>query len=671
MYLKKIKVSNFRGFDENGIEAVFDKGVNAIIGENNNGKSSLVDAIRIAFSTLSYKKDIYFNLSDFHVNLLGEVTKSAQFDVYFEEVPRYLIEIWNPETPSSGEFHIKFYMAKTPKGIDKIQYSIWGGSIEGNLLSQETLDTIDVVFLGALRDAESEMKPSRNSKLAELLGNIADSDEKRKDLLDILQEANKELMKKPEIFKARQIINNNLANIEHEILSQHIDIGLIEPKFESITASLRGWIKSKWIFVLNENPIMEELEQIIDNHRLGQYIRKVETGLYLNTSIFLQKINDNAEISQEFKDKLNLLMQRNFELKQNGLGYNNLIYMSTILGDMSIKKEGVLQNLLLVEEPEAHLHPQLQELVHNFFEDQYMEDKNIQVIYTSHSPTLVSKINLDKINLIFEKEYRVECLPLSETSADEDDKKYLKKYLDVTKSQLFFSKGIIFVEGISEALLIPEIALYLGLPLDKYAVEVVNVDSLAFKPFANLLFKSTDSSMAFAKSVIITDDDRCTNSKDKETYISKDIDFDDDLTGIQEKLDSGKPSMRYENISVLCDGKDIKLSPAYKTLEYELAFCEENISLIISIIKEIYVDLGVTLENHVKNLGLKEKQLCIWLFIRYRDKSKGEIAQKLCAIIQDQKERMEKGEEVENKFQVPQYIKDSIEHVTASINGGE
>ena len=68
VYLKKIIIKNFRRFGEEGVEVVFNKGVNAIIGENNCGKSALIDAIRIAFSTVPYKKDIFFNKSDFHIN---------------------------------------------------------------------------------------------------------------------------------------------------------------------------------------------------------------------------------------------------------------------------------------------------------------------------------------------------------------------------------------------------------------------------------------------------------------------------------------------------------------------------------------------------------------------------------------------------------------------------
>ena len=108
MYLKRIHIRNFRVFDEIGVEIAFNKGVNAIIGENNSGKSSIIDAIRIAFSTVPYKKDLFFNKSDFHINEDGTTAEWAQFDVFLEDVPPYLIEIWNPETKTGGEFHIRF-----------------------------------------------------------------------------------------------------------------------------------------------------------------------------------------------------------------------------------------------------------------------------------------------------------------------------------------------------------------------------------------------------------------------------------------------------------------------------------------------------------------------------------------------------------------------------------
>ena len=75
-----------------------------------------------------------------------------------------------------------------------------------------------------------------------------------------------------------------------------------------------------------------------------------------------------------------------------------------------------------MEEPEAHLHPQLQELVHSFLEDANRSDRNIQIIYTSHSPTLAAKIDIENINLIYEHGHKKHCLPFSEAKLTEDNK---------------------------------------------------------------------------------------------------------------------------------------------------------------------------------------------------------------------------------------------------------
>ena len=78
MYISKITIRNFRIFDEIGITAFFKKGVNAIISENNCGKTAIIDAMRIAFSTAPYKKDIYFNLVDWKDQMI--VSISHQID---------------------------------------------------------------------------------------------------------------------------------------------------------------------------------------------------------------------------------------------------------------------------------------------------------------------------------------------------------------------------------------------------------------------------------------------------------------------------------------------------------------------------------------------------------------------------------------------------------------
>lgn len=661
MYIEKLTIKNFRAFDEDGITLQFNKGVNAIIGENNSGKSTVMDAIRIAFSTVTYKKDIFFTRADFHVSEDGNAAEFALFDIYLEEVPTRLVEIWNPESASGqgGEFHIRFERVIVANGIEKVRAIHWGIGTEGNPLSSDTFDAMDVMFLGALRDSESEMKPARNSKLAQLLRSLVPDEGTRAELVDILNSANNTLLEKEELKKTRKTINDNLARIEQDFLSQHVDIGLIEPRFDSIASSLRAWVKPKWILVSISDGEYSRAQQYAREHEDNRKIQQNENGIYFETSI-LENVEDMAP---ELVTRINEIASSSFELYQNGLGYNNLLFMSAVLGDMAIERGGVYQHLLLIEEPEAHLHPQLQELVHTFLTDTNQGDANIQIIFTSHSPTLASKVDIGNINLVYENAHKKYCLPFSEANLTDDNKEYLQKYLDVTKSQMFFAKGIIFVEGISEAILLPEIAKTLDRPLEKYAVELVNVDSVAFGPFVNL-FSSQSVQTCFSKVAIVTDDDRCTK-KSEANYINKDFDYDDVNSDISNKLLSGTPSERCNELETSCRTVGINVFKATKTLEYALCCDENNIEYFIEAIKSEYSQLGPALEQKVNRLhDMNEKAACVWLFIRARDKCKGAIAQYISQIIKKQYEMRKKGENIEKEFVIPDYLKEAVYCVT-------
>ena len=661
MYLKKLIIKNFRIFDETGIELIFNKGVNAIIGENNSGKSSVIDVLRIVYSTVTYRKDIFFSKSDFHVSEDGTVADYAQFDVYLEDVPRRMIEIWNPQSESGvgGDFHIKFEKYIAPNGAKKVRSVYWGFGTEGNQLTLDTFEAIDVVFLGALRDSESEMKPSRNSKLAQLLRNLVPEEAVRAELVQILNNANNDLLEKEQLKKTRNTINQNLARIEQEFLNQQIDIGLVEPRFDSIASSLRAWVKPKWILINKEDSVYEKAHSYFQSHMDLKKIQDSAKGVYFEISI----LDSETEIDTEVANRVREIANKSFELYQNGLGYNNLLFMSAVLGDMAIEKGGVYQNLLLVEEPEAHLHPQLQELVHNFLSDANKNDGNIQIIYTSHSPTLASKMDIENINLLYDYGHKKYCLPFSQTNLTEENKKYLQRYLDVTKSQMFFARGILFVEGISEAILLPAMAKALDRPFEKYAVELVNVDSVAFTPFVKLL-SSDKVKTCFSKVSIITDDDRCTK-KNEEDYIDKNFDYDDISSTVVVNLQNGKPSDRCNDLTALCTGAGINIFTAIKTLEYALCCSEDNVYHMIEALKTCYTDLGPKLETKVESLSqLSEKAACVWLFIRTRDKCKGAVAQYISQVINDQHELRKKGEHIQREFIIPDYLKNAIYSVT-------
>lgn len=663
MYIQKVGIRNFRAFGDEGISFVFYKGINAIVGENNNGKSAVIDAIRIAFSCALYKKDVFFGRNDFHINASGEKATSAQIDIYLKEVPKNLIEIWEPGENNCGEFHVVFTLEKNSAGVDKVKYRAWGGKCEGNPLSADTLEAVNLAYLSALRDAASEMKPSKTSRLAELLETIANKPEEKESLVEKLRSANQEILQAESLCKTRQVINKNLLSIEQNLLHQKVDLGLVEPKFESITAALRSWIVPRWYFMTSANQYYQRIIELEHSDKNKPFFNVQNDGAYIDVDALIEK-NQNLDIN--VKEALYSLKTYSFEIFQNGLGYNNLLFMSAVLGDMSFAKIGIYENLFLVEEPEAHLHPQLQELILNFFAEKVAQNDNIQVIMTSHSPTLVSKIRIKHINLLYEKQHKLYNYPLAKASLTEEEIDYLEKYLDVTKSQLFFAKGVIFVEGISEAILIPEFAKLIGCPLDMYAVELVNINGVGFAPFAKMM-RDPDQNTGFAAASIITDDDRCSNKEDA-TYISKDLDFDDDLSGITDKLMQGTPSDRYNSISDLCTDNIVKCFGAVKTFEYALALEPNNVTYMLDAIVSVYPKAGLRLKEKVDETPEKElKALMIWLFVRSRNSAKAQVAQVLGRALHKQIQDKANGKTIPLPFTVPQYIKEAIYNVTGKM----
>lgn len=666
MFISKVQIRNFRVFDEIGVIAKLRKGVNAIIGENNSGKTAFIDALRLAFSVTSYKKDLYFSLTDFHVDNAGKRADESQFDVYFDEVPADFYEIWTPEDTSKGELHIRFYTVPTKSGMSKIKYEAWGGSAKGNALTAETIDAIRVAYFGALRDANNELKPSRTGKLGSLFSTIAATDEAREKLIAILREANEKISADVSVKQVDKIINDNLSKIEQAILSQRIGIGLIEPRFESIASSLHAWLKPRLLFLVKENAVYDSVKALFSDDEWKSNTQETEDGTYIKTESLEAKV-----LIPEIKQAIQLELNKAFEISQNGLGYNNLLFMAVVLGDIGKAASDTLFNLLLVEEPEAHLHPQLQELVHRFLFDN-TDGEKAQTIYTSHSPTLVSRIGIKNLVLLYENVHRISSLSFSDSNLDSVDLLYLEKFLDVTKSQLFFAKGIIFVEGICEALLLPEFAKLLNRNLDRYAVEVVNIDGVSFRPFANLLTFANDGGRQTIKAAIITDDDRCTDKGDTASYISSEIDFDTaNLSEVVSKLSIAAPSTRCTEINTHCSTSHIKLCITVKTLEYHLSLHSANIPFMLSAIIDNYSVVGKTLYNKVEALAtIEEKAACIWLFVSRRSKGKAAITQALVRRLGTKKVIMKdaNGNLLEMNaladFEVPSNIKDAIYLVT-------
>ncbi len=162
-----------------------------------------------------------------------------------------------------------------------------------------------------------------------------------------------------------------------------------------------------------------------------------------------------------------------------GLGTLNRLFMASELLHLE-KPDWNGLRLGLIEELEAHLHPQAQMQI----VEALQEEEDIQLILTTHSPNLASKVKLE--NLIICNNNNAFPMGQKYTKLKSTDYSFLERFLDTTKANLFFARGVILVEGWAEEILLPSLAQKAGFNLTEKGVSIVNVGSTAFLRYSKI-----------------------------------------------------------------------------------------------------------------------------------------------------------------------------------------
>lgn len=668
MYISRIIIDGFRGFNHSEIE--FQSGLNVIIGHNNGGKSTIMDALRLVLDYGSRKNLCAWDFCQtVELQVLKDNPPRVQISVFIKEqkdegmsddvalftnyavqtspllescltyvydLPQTEVEKYKKDVLDVKDKYSLFKIIED-KYIRKYTHAIYGGPVSvQNQAQGEDLKKIDFEFVNALRNVEEEIYGGRAALLRDVLRYFLDFD-----LNDDKQREDK--------------------------------IALRHQKFMTDT---RDVIKE----------LVKRINAGKDN--IIEYANR--TGALFSDS----KLNLEGDVTEgDLLAVLDLLVGDGVDAKLpvalNGLGYNNLIYISLLLAKMQSNAKADFMgssnvkafSVLAIEEPEAHLHPQMQyqflEFLRNNIADKYVK----QVFVTSHSPSLVANVKLDELCCLHKSakgEVKVYS-PKKVLGEDDTAKKFIQRYLDATRADMLFAGGIIFVEGIAEQILLPVFAKKLKL-YDKWLKKHIIVINIGGRYFDNFfkLYDGTNPDALDLKIACVTDRDPARKEKGKENArfeACKPIEYNADTTKYEYGNHSEALVDKYKahpNIRFYSQGEDSC------TLEYDIALNNpKNKTLLVPSLsnkdelRDMMEAKGIdeALEK-CKSQALKElyRNDTLWkeqekrykalIANRYLDSvTKGVNALELSNAILELSEA-----ELQN-FNVPSYIKDTIEWV--------
>lgn len=494
MYLATLQLKNFRSCVDTTVH--FNNDLTILVGENNGGKTSVLDALRLLTTPSDGRRTRYPEVRDIYRDTPNSTMRlEARLENLSQSQKGWFLTALT--APSADSALLGYEWTPPESGGRRNRYpTLTVGPRRSPDPEPETRDLIRHVHLPALRDATRDLASSSPGRIEFLLRHLMGADKaKEKALLDRAQGAFRGLMQDDPTLQAAS------SKVAREFNPLTDGFHPHEARLQFADATLIGLARDL-------------------RFRLSQ------RGVDLR------------------------------DLAETGLGYANLLYLASVLVELAAAKDAEL-TLLLVEEPEVHLHPQLQAVTLDLLLKRSRESREhkvepgqragrIQVVVTSHSPNLASSVPCDHVVVLRSEPRSVAennpepggesdkpedatetssgaptgCSPgtqavaVSRLGIEPTILRKVDRYLDVTRSGMLFSRRVLLVEGLAEALLMPVFARQLfkhdTAKLNLFhAATVVAIDGVDFEPFVRLLLctEKAGASTLAEHVIVVTDDD--------------------------------------------------------------------------------------------------------------------------------------------------------------------
>lgn len=513
MYISSIKIKGYLGFKDLTVD--FKDGVNVILGHNNAGKSNLLKALALVIDSNTPKR---LGIDDFHkgttlealkasppsVEISITIKKSDQEDPYSDDLATVGMWLTKLENPYEAMLTYRFYLPDRQKqaytdalsevpSIDAAWLCIKHEFLRNykvkllagdpsllNTADPETIQKFDFQFLNAIRDVERDMFTGRNTLLREVLDFFLDHD-----------------------LKVQKGNGKTKEEVETEIKAR-----------KSTFSEDAGALITK----LQERMESGKKEILAYAERTGASFDKAEPDF------------EGTLSEPELFSALKLIIKHGSGLKipatHNGLGYNNLIYISLLLAKMQVEADADYNAenpkvfpMLAIEEPEAHLHPSMQYLFLKFLKEnsQGKTRKVRQLFVTTHSTQITSAVTLDEIICLHKVDGQTKAAypgkAFDGLLDGQKSKAHVQRFMDATKADMLFAKSLILVEGIAEQWVIPALLKYHGLELEEHHALIVNMGGRYFDHFLPLFDGSNENAIP-KRVACITDRDPSRKKKE-------------------------------------------------------------------------------------------------------------------------------------------------------------